>query len=38
MMFNAFYSDPHFWHKNIIKYAERPFVDHEDTHEHMMVS
>lgn len=32
-MFRAFYSDPHFGHKNIIPYCERPFSDIDDMHE-----
>ncbi len=28
-----FWSDPHFWHKNVIRYCDRPFEDLEQMHE-----
>lgn len=32
-MFNHFYSDPHFGHKNIIEFCDRPFTDTEQMDE-----
>lgn len=32
-MFDAFYSDPHFGHKKIIEFCDRPFANLEEMHE-----
>ena len=35
-MFSAFYSDPHFGHKAIISFCDRPFADLTDMHAQML--
>lgn len=37
-MIKAFYSDPHFGHKNIIKLAKRPFNDIDEMHSSLIGS
>ena len=36
MMINAFYSDPHFGHKNIINLSARPFANIEHMHQELI--
>jgi len=36
MYFDAYYSDPHYFHNNIIKYCDRPFTDIQHMNEQMI--
>lgn len=38
MYFDAYYSDPHYFHNNIIKYCNRPFVDSYEMNEKLIQS
>lgn len=36
MQINAFYSDPHFWHTNVLEYSKRPFASAEHMNEELI--